>query len=679
MNKVEAQARIAKLREVIDHHRYLYHVLDTSEISDEAHDSLKHELLQLEQEYPSLITPDSPTQRVGGKALAKFQKVSHKTPMLSIEDVFGKEEIDNWKDYLSRLETDSSFKYFGEVKIDGLAVSLRYQDGILNLAATRGNGSIGEDVTQNIKTIESIPLNLRVHEKMPNPLIQKKVEKLLKSGVIEIRGEVYMKLKDFARFNKERRAKGESEYANPRNLAAGSIRQLNSKLTALRPLRFIAYGIATDIGQETHAQEHDIMHALGFKTDATAKVLHNISAVLAYWEEIKKKRDILPFQIDGVVISVNENDVFERLGTAGKGYRGMRALKFSGKQATTKVIDIRLQVGRTGAITPVASLKPVEVGGVTISHATLHNAQEIKRLGVKIGDTVIVERAGDVIPHIIEVVKDLRTGKEKMFHMPIHCPICGAGLVRPGKEKIWRCPNKECRAKKQEFLRNFVSKKAFDIDGLGPKILEQLMKENLVSLPSDIFELSEGDLTPLERFAETSSANLIESISEARKISLERFIYSLGIRHVGEETAQELAQYFGSLKALQKASAEELQEVEDIGDVTAEQIVSWFNTPSNTELVRRLLVTGVEIVNPTKRSLRGTLQGKTFVLTGSLDSLTREEAKKRIKSKGGKTAESVSLHTDYVVSGKEPGLKLEKARELGVPVLSEKAFLRLIS
>ncbi|MCP6727004.1 MAG: NAD-dependent DNA ligase LigA [Patescibacteria group bacterium] len=677
MTKAEAQIRITKLREVIDHHRYLYLVLDKSEISDAAHDSLKHELAQLEQEYPDLITPDSPTQRVGGKALEKFQKISHKTPMLSIEDVFGKEEVDSWEEYLSRLEKDVSFQYFGEVKIDGLAVSLRYKNGILNLAATRGNGVIGEDVTQNIKTIESIPLNLTIHNKMPTPGIQKKAEELLKSGGIEIRGEVYMELKDFERFNKERKKKGESEYANPRNLAAGSIRQLNSKLTALRPLRFIAYGIATDIGQETHAQEHDIMKALGFKTDNTAKVLHNIPSVLSYWEDIKKKRDTLLFQIDGVVISVNENNVFERLGVAGKGYRGMRALKFSGKQTTTKILDIRLQVGRTGAVTPVASLAPVQVGGVTISHATLHNAQEIARLGVKIGDTVIVERAGDVIPRVVEVVKDLRTGKEKTFHMPLNCPVCGVKLVRPGKEKIWRCPNKECRAKKKEFLRNFVSRKAFDIEGLGPKILERLMEENLVSLPSDIFELSEGDLTPLERFAETSSANLIESIAQAKKISLEAFIYSLGIRHVGEETAQELAFYFGSLKALKKASKEELKAVEDIGDITAEKIFSWFNSKTNIELVKRLLLSGVKIINPKKRPV-GALQGKTFVLTGSLDSLSRDEAKERIKSKGGKTAESVSLNTDYVVSGKDSGSKLERAKELGVRVLTEKEFIKLL-
>ena len=678
MTKAEARARIAKLREVIDRHRYLYHVLDKSEISDEAHDSLKHELTQLEQEYPDLITPDSPSQRVGGKALEKFQKVSHRTPMLSIEDVFGREEVESWQKHLSRLLGTVSFQYFGEVKVDGLAVSLRYENGILVAAATRGNGRIGEDVTQNLKTIESIPLHLAIHRKMSTPEIQTKLEELLKSGEIEIRGEVYMELKDFERFNKERKKKGESEYANPRNLAAGSIRQLNPKLTASRPLKFIAYDVVSDFGQETHAQEHDIMQVVGFKTDATAKVLNNISSVLAYWEDIRKKRDTLPFQIDGVVVSVNNNDIFERLGTAGKGHRGMRALKFSGKQATTKLLDIRLQVGRTGAITPVASLEPVQVGGVTISRATLHNSEEITRLGVKLGDTVIVERAGDVIPRVVEVVKDLRTGKEKVFHMPTHCPICQVKLVRPGKEKIWRCPNKECRAKKKEFLRNFVSRKAFDIEGLGPKILEQLMGENLVSLPSDIFELSEGDLRPLERFAETSSANLIESIKEAKKVSLERFIYSLGIRHVGEETAQELAQYFGSLKALKKASIEELQRVQDIGDVVAKQIVSWFHDTSNKDLVSALLAAGVKIVNPKKRSFGGKLKDKTFVLTGSLDSLTREEAKERIRSQGGETAESVSHSTSYVVSGKDPGLKLAKAKELGVQVLSEKAFLKLI-
>ncbi|HEB13540.1 MAG TPA: NAD-dependent DNA ligase LigA [candidate division CPR3 bacterium] len=678
MTKAEAKARIAKLREVIDRYRYLYHVLDRSEISDDAHDSLKHELTQLEKDYPDLITPDSPTQRVGGKALDKFQKVSHRAPMLSIEDVFGKEEVESWQEYLSRLSPTVSFQYFGEVKVDGLAVSLRYENGILVAAATRGNGKVGEDVTQNLKTIESIPLHLAIHKKVPTPAIKNKVEELLKSGEIEIRGEVYMEFKDFARFNKERKKKGESEYANTRNLAAGSIRQLNPKLTASRPLKFIAYDVVSDLGQETHAQEHDIMQALGFKTDSTAKELNNISSVLSYWEDIRKKRDTLPFQIDGIVVSVNNNDVFERLGTAGKGHRGMRALKFSGKQATTKILDIRLQVGRTGAITPVASLKPLQVGGVTVSRATLHNADEIARLGVKVGDTVIVERAGDVIPRVVEVVKELRTGKEKTFQMPTHCPICGVKLVRPGEEKIWRCPNKECRAKRKEFLRNFVSRKAFDIEGLGPKILEQLMGENLVSLPSDIFELSEGDLRPLERFAETSAANLIESIKEAKKVSLERFIYSLGIRHVGEETAQELAEHFGSLEELKKASVEELQQVEDIGDVVAKQIISWFHDTSNKDLVSALLTAGVEIVNPKKSSFTGKLKGKTFVLTGSLDSLTRDEAKERIRGQGGETTESVSRSTNYVVSGKDSGSKLERAKELGVLVLTEKEFLELL-
>lgn len=679
MTKSEARARVAKLREVIDRHRYFYHVLDKPDISDEAHDSLKHELSQLEAEYPDLITPDSPTQRVGGKALEKFQKVSHQTPMLSIEDVFENKEVESWQEYLARLEKRVSFQYFGEVKVDGLAVSLVYRNGVFKTGATRGNGRIGEDVTQNLKTIEHIPLRLQIHKKMPSPAIKRKVAQLLKSGEIEVRGEVYMELKDFERFNKEQKKKGKQVYANPRNLSAGSVRQLDPELAVSRPLRFIAYDIVTDCEQKTHAQEHEMMQGLGFASDPTAKVLNNLKAVLSYWEEIKKKRESFPFQIDGVVVSVNENRVLERLGVAGKGYRGMRALKFSGKQATTKILDIRLQVGRTGAVTPVAELKPVRVGGVIISRATLHNADEISRLGVKIGDTVIVERAGDVIPAVVKVLKDLRTGKENVFRMPKHCPVCGAKLMRPAAEKVWRCQNKKCRAKQQEFLRNFVSRKAFDIEGMGPKIINQLMKENLVSLPSDIFELSEGDLIPLERFAETSSGNLITAIETAKEISLDRFIYSLGIRHVGEETARDLAEHFGSINILREAVQGELQNVEGVGGVASEEISSWFKDKNNKELVDRLLRAGVKVENPKKRPTGGRLKDKTFVLTGSLKSLTREEAEERIRAQGGESTDSVSRNTDYVVVGREPGSKLTQAEKLGLRILSEKEFLKILA
>ncbi|MDP2735384.1 MAG: NAD-dependent DNA ligase LigA, partial [bacterium] len=420
MTKQEAKSRIEKLKSLINRHRYLYHVKDVSEISDEAFDTLKHELFELEQQFPDFITKDSPTQRVGGKALAKFGKVSHKKPMLSIEDLFGEEELTSWEEYLLRLSGKGNMEYFTELKVDGFAVSLRYEKGILKTGATRGDGRTGEDVTQNVKTIQSIPLKLEIHGRLPVGFSV--AEKLLSQGEIEVRGEIYMAKKDFESFNKQREKAGEDTYANPRNLAAGSIRQLDSRFAASRPLRFMAYDLVSDLGQETHEQEHKILSALGFKTDPTAKAAKDIKAVFAYFEDIGRKREQLPFHIDGVVVSVNDNSLFESLGVAGKSPRGIRALKFSGKQATTRILGVKFQVGRTGAVTPVALLHPVQLAGVTVSRATLHNADEIQRLQVKIGDTVVVERAGDVIPAVVRALPELRSGREKPIVMPTHCP-----------------------------------------------------------------------------------------------------------------------------------------------------------------------------------------------------------------------------------------------------------------
>jgi len=687
MTRGEAKKRIEKLKEVINYHRYLYHVLNREELSPAALDSLKHELYKLELKYPEFITPDSPTQRVAGKPLEGFAKVEHKIPMLSIEDIFAEEELKDWQEYLQRLEPGREFEFFSELKIDGFAITLIYESGIFACGATRGSGSVGEDVTQNLKTIESIPLKLHIHEKLPNEEITQNLKKLIDKGEIgpvrnrssngvEIRGEVYMEKEAFEKFNEEQKKKGLPTFANPRNLAAGSIRQLDPKLAAARPLKFLAYDVITDLGQKKHSEEHQILKTLGFKTDP-GKICRNLNEIIEFWRGVAKKRDSLSFLIDGVVINVNDNALFKKLGVVGKSPRGVRAFKFSPKQATTIVEDIVFQVGRTGAITPVAHLKPVEVGGVTITRATLHNEDEIKRLGVKIGDTVIVERAGDVIPAVAKVIAELRTGKEKEFHFPKKCPVCGQNLQRPGGEVVWRCPNPNCGAKKREFLYHFASKKAFDIEGLGPKIIDQLFDENLISQAPDIFQLKEGDLIPLERFAEKKAKNILEAIVKSKKILLSKFIYSLGIRHVGEETAQDLAHYLGSIDKLRKAPKEELEKIPDVGPEVSESIYNWFQQKRNQKLIEDLIaVDRIEILPPEKIGRK--LQGLTFVLTGSLEMMTREEAKNKILLLGGEVSESVSEKTDYVIVGKEPGSKFQIAKQLGVKTINEKEFLEML-
>ena len=675
MRKEEAKKRIEKLKKIINYHRYLYHVLDRQEISDAALDSLKHELYGLEQQYPEFITRNSPTQRVGGEPLKKFEKVEHQVPMLSIEDVFSEEELQKWENYLQRIIKREQFEYFAEYKIDGFAITLIYENGVFAKGATRGSGLMGEDVTQNLKTIESLPLKIDFHGKISDRSIEKSVKEKIREGKIEIRGEVYMETKDFERFNMGLKKRNQKPYSNPRNLAAGSIRQLDSRLTASRPLKFLAYDIVTDMGQKKHSEEHQILPVLGFKTDL-GKTGNNLSDMVSFWRETAKKRETLPYQIDGIVITVNNILIFNELGVVGKSPRGIRAFKFSPRQATTKVLDIKTQVGRTGAITPIAQLKPVEVGGVTITRATLHNEDEMKRLGVKIGDTVIVERAGDVIPAVAKVLTDLRGGKEKEFRFPRICPVCGAKLVKPEGEVVWRCPSSKCPARKRKNLYFFASRKAFDIEGLGPKIIEQLVDENLISQASDLYELKEGDLIPLERFAERSAKNLVEAIQESKEVSLSRFIYSLGVRHVGEETAIDLANYFGSIDKLEKVSREELEKISDIGPKVSGSIYNWFQSKENLRLVGDLLKVGVKILPPRKKGDK--LEGKIFVLTGSLKSITRPEAEKKIRLLGGHPSNSVSGQTNYLVAGSEPGSKLDKAKKLGIKIISEKEFLELI-
>ena len=682
MDKLQAKKRIEKLKAVISYHRYLYHVLDKQKISDAALDSLKHELYKLEQKYPDLITPDSPTQRVGGAPLKKFNKIRHKALMLSIEDIFSAKELQDWENYLKRLVPNTNFDYFCEPKIDGFAISLIYRNGILTQGSTRGDGKIGEDVLQNLKTIESIPLKLKIQteqtEQSPSLSISGQRRALFNAlqGEIEIRGEVYMEKNDFDKFNDKRTQQGEAPYANPRNLAAGSIRQLDSKLAAQRPLKFLAYDIISGLGQTKHSEEHQILLCLGFKAEL-GKECADLQEIQQYWQEISEKRKNLAFQIDGIVINVNNNDIFKKLGIAGKSPRGARAFKFHPEQATTIIKDVKFQIGRTGAVTPVAILNSVEIGGTTVSRATLHNEDEIKRLDARIGDTVIIERAGDVIPAVERVLIELRAGKEKKIRMPSICPSCGAPLIKPQKEVVWRCPNKNCFAVKRESIEHFVSRKGFNIDGMGPKIINKLLEENLISNAADIFRLGKGDLSHLERFAEKSDANLIESIQKSKTIPLHKLIFSLGIRFVGEETAIDLARYFGSLEKISKASRQELSTIQDIGPQVSNSVYNWFRETNNQKLISDLSENGIKIL-AAKKVLRK-LSGQTFVLTGTLDAMTRDQAKEKIRFLGGEIPNSVSLNTNYLVAGKEPGeTKINKAKQLGIKIINEKQLMKMI-
>ncbi len=686
LTKQEAKKRIEKLRKEIQHHDYLYYVLDQPEISDAAYDSLKRELIELEKQFPEFITPDSPTQRIGGPPLEKFEKVKHKVPMLSLQDAMNEKELKDWEERIKKLLTPTEsekLNYFAELKMDGLAVTLIYKNGVLFKGATRGDGYTGEDVTQNLKTIKTIPLRLRLDE------LEKFLKKKIKEKEIEIRGEVFMSKKAFLEVNEEQKKKGGIVFANPRNAAAGSVRQLDPKITASRKLDFYGYQIITEIGQKTHSEVHQFLKILGFKENPYNQLCSDLKEVIDFHQKISKLREKLPYEIDGIVVTVNDNKIFEKLGVVGRTPRGSIAFKFPGFEATTKVKNIIVQVGRTGKLTPVAILEPVKVKGVTVSRATLHNEDEIKRLDVRIGDTVIVQRAGDVIPDVVKVLKSLRTGKEKKFLMPKKCPICGAKVYRKEGEVDYYCSNKKCFATQQRYLYHFVSKKAFDIEHLGPKIVDQLVNEGLIKDAADIFSLTQGDLEPLERFAEKSAQNLIEAIEKSKKIPLARFIYALGIRHVGEENAQLLAQQvIAQIKNkkikikdvtnfYRNISLEELQNIPDIGPIVAQSIYDWFHDEKNINFLEKLEKVGIELEIP-KIKISQKLAGKTFVLTGALKSMTREEAKEKIRLLGGNVSSSVSKNTDYVIVGEEPGSKYEKAKKLGVKIINEEEFLKMI-
>jgi len=663
MNKQEAKKRIEKLRELINYHRYLYHVLDKQEISEQALDSLKKELFDLEQEYPDLITSNSPTQRIGGKPLDVFQKTEHKQMMYSLTDAFSREDMENWETRNNKLLTEeekNNIEYYCEPKLDGLAIELTYINGILEIGSTRGDGKIGENVTQNIKTIESIPLNIKTNIKE-----------------IIVRGEAVIKKNDFIKINKQREKDGLPVYANPRNLAAGSIRQLDSSITAERKLTADVYSLISDLGQKTHSEEHKILENLGFKTNNKYnKLCKNLDEVFSFYEYWGKHREKLPFEIDGLVISINDNRIFKKLGVVGKTPRASIALKFPLKQTTTIVEDIKVQVGRTGAMTPVAILKPVDINGVTVTRATLHNEKEIERLGLKIGDTVVVGRAGDVIPEVSKVFPELRTGKEKNFKMPEKCPSCETRLIKPGNEVVWRCPNSKCFSRKLRQFQYFVSRGAFNIDGLGPKIVERFIEEGLVSDPSDLFNLKEGDILPLERFADKSAQKIVASIQSKKQIPFYKYIYALGIRNVGQKTSRDLTNIFKKTEDFKKAKFEDFEKIEGIGPKVAESIVEWFSDKENLVFLNKLEKAGVEYFSEKKTSNR--LKGKSFVITGTMEKMSREEAKEKIVSLGGEVSSAVSSNTDYLVLGENPGSKFDKAQKLGVKILNEKEFLKII-
>lgn len=688
MTKDQAKKRIKKLRTEINHHRYLYHVLNRQEISDAVLDSLKQNLVKLEKDFPDLLTLDSPTQRVAGEVLSGFKKIRHQTPMLSLNDAFSVEELEDWKNRLQKLIPGGNLNYFAEIKVDGFAVSLIYENGLLKTASTRGDGIIGENVTENVKTIESVPLRLHdiselhkekeIHAILKRfPRVKKAVSKIPRT--LEVRGEVYMTKRAFEEVNLEQEKKGLPHFANPRNIAAGSVRQLNPQITASRKLDFLAYDLVTNLKQENHEEEHLIAKLFGFKTVEFAANCKDTDEIVKFWKQVLDKRGKLPLLIDGIVVQISSGNLFEKLGVVGKAPRGAIAFKFPAKEATTIVKDIVVQVGRTGVLTPVALLEPVEIEGVVISRATLHNMDEIERLDVRIGDTVVVQRAGDVIPDIVKVLKNLRPGHARKFHMPD--VFCGQKVVRPEGEVAHRIEHPEkCDPVQREKFYHFVSKKAFDIKGLGPKIINHLVEEGRVQDPADLFLLKESDVKPLERFAEKSAENLIKAIQDKKEIGLPRFIYALGILHVGEETAIDLAEHFGTVEKLAEASKEKLARIYDVGPVVTKSIYEWFHEPQNLRLLKKLKETGVKIKNLPRRESRGQkLRGKIFALTGGLELMSRDKAKEKIHELGGEISESISKGVDYLVAGSKPGSKLEKAQKLGVKIIGEKELRNIIN
>lgn len=642
-------------------HNYRYYVLDDPEIADSEYDRLMQELGDLEQRWPELVTPDSPTHRVGAPPLSKFVSVPHSLPMLSLDNAFNDDDIFEFERRIRRiLKTTASIPYMVEPKMDGVAVELIYRDGLLAQAATRGDGFVGEDITANVRTIRALPLRLSVPVDGAVP------------ATLEVRGEIFIHREAFRQFNRERIAAELPPFANPRNAAAGSLRQLDSQVTAQRPLNIFCYGIGVMQG-DVPASQSELLARLkmfGLPVNPLVQSCHTIEEVLAVYRELEVRRETLPYDIDGMVIKVDARALQDQLGTTSRSPRWAIAYKFKAIQATTRLEAIEVQVGRTGALTPVAHLTPVSVGGVVVSRATLHNQDEIDRKDVRIGDTVLVQRAGDVIPEVVMPVVSKRRGDERRFRMPDVCPSCGASVVRTEGEIALRCFNADCPAQLKERIRHFASKNAFDIDGLGEKLVDQLVSRGLVASFPDLFGLEAADLAGLDRMAEKSAANLIAALQASKTISFDRFIFALGIRHVGEHVARVLAKHFPGVAALQAADRDALEAIEGIGPIVAASVASFFGREENTEMIRRLLDSGVQITMD-QAEPDTHLSGLTFVLTGTLARMSRAQAQGLIEAAGGKVTGSVSRKTDYVVAGTSPGSKIDKARQLNVAVIDE--------
>jgi DNA ligase (NAD+) len=663
------EKEIEKLRAELRHHEHRYYVLDDPEISDSEFDRLMRRLQELERAHPELITADSPTQRVGGQPAESFPKVRHATPMISLDNTYSVEEFRDFDRRVRELSGREKVEYVAELKLDGLSMALTYEHGALTHGVTRGDGVVGEDVTPNVKTIRSVPLKI-------DP---KKLDPIGRAPRFEVRGEVLMFRKAFDHLNAQREAAGEPKFANPRNSAAGTMRLLDAKIVAGRNLNIFIYYLLVN-GAEPfarHSQSLEALSKLGFKVNPHWRLCPSFEDVLAYIDQWESKRDKLDYEIDGIVVKVDDTRLWQELGATAKSPRWAVAYKYAARQATTRVMDIRAQVGRTGTLTPVADLEPVDVGGVTVSHATLHNMDEIERLGVKIGDTVLIQRAGEVIPQIVKVMKAAPDGRA--FHMPKKCPVCGEGIFRAEGEVAYRCVNVACPAQLKESLLHFAARRAMNIDGLGDALVDQLVDNKMVHDVADLYSLTRNQLADLERMGDKSAANLMEEIENSKKAELARVIFAIGIRFVGERTAQFLADHFGSLDKLAGAGAEELTEVEEVGPRIAESIAAFFAEKRNREVVNKLRKAGLQFEHKkAARKGKQTLEGKQFVLTGTLPNYSRDDAKKMIEDAGGRVVGSVSKKTDYVVVGAEPGSKLDKARSLGVKTIDEAEWVELM-